>query len=91
MKRTIELPCDVGDILWFIDTNEDGRHDVSFSLVDKITCEIKADFNPEMIFNIIHLVGFLDGVSFDDIGKSVFLTKEEAQEKLKELRRRCFR
>lgn len=56
--RLIELPCAVGDTVWFV-----GQ-------------QLNHYFITEYAFDIF---------MFDDIGNRIFLTKEEAEAKLKEL------
>ena len=56
--RLIELPCAVGDTVWFVGVQHNHY------------------FITEYAFEIF---------MFDDIGNRIFLTKEEAEAKLKEL------
>ena len=61
--RLIELPCAVGDTVWFV-----GQ-------------QLNHYFITEYAFDIF---------MFDDIGNRIFLTKEEAEAKLKELEEHHF-
>lgn len=87
--RLIKLPCKVGDTVW---DNDYGRPCVytitAFSFGE---CEGYIDepvATKEVVFYYANSSGSIIG-SFaeSEIGKTVFLTKSEAEEKLKELRR----
>lgn len=71
--RLIELPCAVGDTVWTIDP------DMTFIDDFKVT---DIDIMKEGIAFCNHYLGYLFYVN--DFGKIVFLTKEEAEAKLKE-------
>lgn len=73
-------PCKVGDAIWFIEKGGT----IGFSLVEKITFASTAAWNNELTFSGVYLVGFLGPIPFKEIGRSVFLTKEEAEQALKE-------
>ena len=71
--RLIELPCKIGDTLWTIDPN------INFIDDFKVT---DIDIVKEGIAICNHYLGYSCDVN--DFGKTVFLTKEEAEEQLKE-------
>lgn len=78
--RVVVLPCKVGDTVWMY--GEDFGTVLPYtidliSLVDKV-CGYSANCN--------HNGELLDGIDFEDgdIGKTVFLTREEAETALKE-------
>ena len=73
--RLIELPCAVGDTVWTIDL------DINFIDDFKVT---DIDIMKEGIAICNHYLGYYFDVN--DFGRTVFLTKEEAEAKLKELR-----
>ena len=73
--RLIELPCAVGDTVWTIDL------DINFIDDFKVT---DIDIMKEGIAICNHYLGYYFDVN--DFGRTVFLTKEEAEDKLKELR-----
>lgn len=86
--RLVKLPCKVGDTVW---DNDDGRPCAytitAFSLGE---CEGYIDepvATKEVVFYYANSSGSIIG-SFaeSEIGKSVFLSKSEAEAKLKELR-----
>lgn len=86
--RLIKLPCKVGDIVWDNDYGRPYAYTITaFSFGE---CEGYIDEpveTKEVVFYYTNSNGSVTG-SFaeSEIGKSVFLSKSEAKEKLKELR-----
>lgn len=86
--RLIKLPCKVGDIVWDNDYGRPCAYTItafSFGECEEYICEpVTAK---EAVFYYANSSGSITG-SFagSEIGKSVFLTKSEAETKLKELR-----
>lgn len=96
--RLIKLPCEVGDTVWVITTplsvsevvavekGKDSEYKIYKCYVDSVLIPAKGEIK---MFRIIcektnNLVsGFITDFSF---GKGIFLTKEEAEERLKELK-----
>ena len=76
----LRLPCKVGDTVYSI-TNDDKIYPV------------KATRKVRIVNGVLHIIcescRYSDLVSYDDIGKTVFLTKAEAEQKLKEMERDC--
>ena len=73
--RLIELPCKVGDTVWEVDT-EQYYYD-EFMITDITITHHGIGFeNPYMGL----------GFNLEDFGKTIFLTKEEAEVKLKEMK-----
>lgn len=72
----LRLPCKVGDIIYSI-TNDGKIYPV------KATREVR------IVNGVLHILcescKYVDLVSYNDIGKTVFLTQEEAEQKLKEM------
>ena len=87
-KKLVELPCKVGDVIWDNDFGSPCAYTITaFSFGE---CEDYIDepaTNKEIIFYYSNSSGSITG-SFaeSEIRKTVFLTKAEAEEKLKELR-----
>lgn len=87
-NRLIKLPCKVGDIVWDNDYGRPCAYTItafSFGECEEYICEpVTAK---EAVFYYANSSGSITG-SFagSEIGKSVFLTKSEAETKLKELR-----
>lgn len=86
MKRTIELPCDINDLVYTLGVRMNGREtlltagEVIPRTVDEIIInsrgiEIHSERTSE---NDSNFYGY--------IGETVFLTKQEAEEKLKEIK-----
>ena len=73
----LRLPCKFGDTVYSIANN------------GKIY-PVKATREVRIVNGVLHIIcescKYSDLVSYDDIGKTIFLTKSEAEAKLKELR-----
>lgn len=86
--RLIKLPCKVGDVVWDNDYGRPCAYTItafSFGECEEYICEPVT--TKEVVFYYTNSSGSITG-SFaeSEIGKSVFLNKSEAEEKLKELR-----
>lgn len=83
--RLIKLPCNVGYVVYF------AHHDRVISS-EVLSAKYHAEAENHGVFIRERLTIDVEGVSaeidFDDIGKTVFLTKSAAEAKLKELRGR---
>lgn len=83
--RLIKLPCKVGDVLYF-------AHHGRVISSEVLSAKYHAEAENHGVFIRERLTIDVEGVSaeidFCDIGKTVFLTKSEAEAKLKELRGR---
>ena len=80
----LRLPCKVGDILYF------AHHDrVIFSEVLSVKYHVEAENHGIFIRErlTIDVEGISAEIDFCDIGKNVFLTRAEAEAKLKEMER----
>lgn len=79
----VKLPCKVGDVVYF------AHHDRVISS-EVLSAKYHAEAENHGVFIRERLTIDVEGVSaeidFGDIGKRVFLTKSEAEAKLKELR-----
>ena len=73
----LRLPCKLGDTIYSI--ANDGK-----------IYPVKATREVRIVNGVLHIIcescRYSDLVSYDDIGKTIFLTKSEAEAKLKELR-----
>lgn len=76
-SRFVELPCKVGDKIYVPTRNFVSEYEISYFHIGKQGMWFNSDV--------------IDGIStrlrngdFDDIGKTVFLTREEAEQALKE-------
>lgn len=86
--RLIKLPCKVGDTVWDNDCGRPCAYTItafSFGECEGYICEPVT--TKEVVFYYANSSGSITG-SFaeSEIGKTVFLTKSEAEAKLKELR-----
>lgn len=72
--RFVELPCKVGDTVYVIENNE-----IIEDFVDQIGIGYYCDGE-----NIYQMDGIKTDWYFSDIGKTVFLTREEAEKALEE-------
>ena len=86
--RLIKLPCKVGDTVWDNDCGRPCAYTItafSFGECEEYICEPVT--TKEVVFYYANSSGSITG-SFaeSEIGKTVFLTKSEAEAKLKELR-----
>jgi hypothetical protein len=73
----VELPCEVGCEVWFADKDNNSVWDgmlISFSLDAS-----------HLWFNCRYKCGLNYWHTIEDFGKTVFLTKEDAEAKLKEI------
>ena len=72
----LRLPCKVGDMVYSI--SNDGK-----------IYPVKATREVRIVNGVLHIIcescRYSDLVSYDDIGKTVFLTQAEAEQKLKEM------
>ena len=72
----LRLPCKVGDTVYSI--ANDGK-----------IYPVKATREVRIVNGVLHIIcescKYVDLVSYDDIGKTIFLTKAEAEQKLKEM------
>lgn len=86
--RLIKLPCKVGDTVWDNDYGRPCAYTItafSFGECEEYICEPVT--TKEVVFYYTNSSGSITG-SFaeSEIGKTVFLTRKEAEAKLKELR-----
>lgn len=86
--RLVKLPCKVGDTVWDNDYGRPCAYAItafSFGECEEYICEPVT--TKEVVFYYANSSGSITG-SFaeSEIGKTVFLTKSEAEAKLKELR-----
>lgn len=82
--RLIKLPCNRGDKIYFIKSAFSMAH---FPIEAKITRICGVDCDNDVMYSSITEYNKIDRrFKSSDIGKTVFLTKSEAEAKLKELR-----
>ena len=78
----VELPCKVGDRVWCID----GYCDGSFSIFERTVMQFTV-FKDRMklMVKIPNYISWTKPYDVEQFGKTVFLTKEDAEKKLKEI------
>lgn len=78
-SRFVELPCKVGDTVYII-ARISGKEEIIQDSVESFTISSFVDNTPIILF------GGIETCDWDssDFGKQVFLTKEEAEQALKE-------
>lgn len=82
--RLIKLPCNRGDKIYFIKSAFSMAH---FPIEARITSICGVDCDNDVMYSSITEYNKIDRrFKSSDIGKTVFLTKSEAEAKLKELR-----
>lgn len=82
--RLIKLPCNRGDKIYFIKSAFSIAH---FPIEAKVTSICGVDCDNDVMYSSITEYNKIDRrFKSSDIGKTVFLTKSEAEAKLKELR-----
>lgn len=82
--RLIKLPCNRGDKIYFIKSAFSIAH---FPIEAKVTSICGVDCDNDVMYSSITEYNKIDRrFKSSDIGKTVFLTQSEAEEKLKELR-----
>ena len=77
----LKLPCKVGDTVWYIDDDDDDYP------LELLVTKIEVEENGYLRYHAREKdncgkIGFIK----DDIGKTVFLTKEEAEQALAEMK-----
>ena len=81
--RLIKLPCNRGDKIYFIKSAFSMAH---FPIEAKITSICGVDCDNDVMYSSITEYNKIDRrFKSSDIGKTVFLTKVEAEQKLKEM------
>ena len=82
--RLVKLPCNRGDKIYFIKSAFSMAH---FPIEAKVTSICGVDCDNDVMYSSITEYNKIDRrFKSSDIGKTVFLTKSEAEAKLKELR-----
>lgn len=83
-SRFIELPCEVGQTLWVVETANWQRTEWKVTEAKVSMLQQKADKSWKIRISIRSSVY---DVTLDEIGKTVFLSKEEAEKALAERRK----
>lgn len=81
--RLVKLPCKVGDVVYYVCNNRVMSSEV-LSVKYHVEAENHGVFIRERL--TVDFEGIPAEIDFSTIGKTVFLTRDEAEAKLKELR-----
>lgn len=86
----VRLPCKVGDTVWDNDFGYPESYEIkafSYGYCDSYV-EPGVGIEDEIIFYYENSIGSITGVfPMSEIGKTIFLTREEAEKKLKEIKK----
>lgn len=88
----VRLPCKVGDMVWDNDFGYPESYEIkafSYGYCDSYV-EPGIGIEDEIIFyyeNYTHSISITGAFPMSEIGKTIFLTREEAEKKLKEMKR----
>ena len=82
-SRFVELPCKVGDTVYII-ARISGKEEIIQDSVESFTISYFVDNTPIILFDGIETCDW----DSSDFGKQVFLTKEQAEQTLKEREQR---
>lgn len=82
----VELPCKVGDKVWILGYNEDSD---KLEIFEDTICEILVRYFSDIKVKKIRVskFGVVGSFYFDELNREWFLTKAEAEAKLKELQK----
>ena len=84
----VKLPCKVGDIVWDNDFGYPESYEIKAFSYGYCDSYVEPDIEDEIIFYYENYPGSITGAfPMSEIGKTVFLTREEAEKKLKEIKK----
>lgn len=81
--RLVKLPCKVGDVVYYVCNNRVMSSEV-LSVIYHVEAENHGVFIRERL--TVDFEGIPAEIDFNTIGKTIFLTRDKAEAKLKELR-----
>lgn len=84
----VRLPCKVGDMVWDNDFGYPESYEIKAFSYGYCDSYVEPDIEDQIIFYYENYSGSITGAfPMDEIGKTVFLTREEAKKKLGEIKR----
>lgn len=84
----VRLPCKVGDMAWDNDFGYPESYEIKAFSYGYCDSYVEPDMEDEIIFYYENYTGSITGAfPMSEIGKTIFLTREEAEKKLKEMKR----
>ena len=82
----VRLPCKVGDIIWDNDFGYPQSYEINAYSYGYCDSYVEPDIEDQIIFYYENYSGSITGAfPMSEIGKTVFLTREEAEKKLEEM------
>ena len=80
----VRLPCKVGDMVWDNDFGYPESYEIKAFSYGYCDSYVEPDIEDQIIFYYENYIGSITGAfPMSEIGKTVFLTREEAEKKLK--------
>ncbi len=84
----VRLPCKVGDIVWDNDFGYPESYEIKAFSYGYCDSYVEPDIEDQIIFYYENYSGSITGAfPMSEIGKTVFLTREEAEKKLEEMKK----
>ena len=84
----VRLPCKVGDMVWDNDFGYPESYEIKAFSYGSCDSYVEPDIEDEIIFYYENYTGSITGAfPMSEIGKTVFLTREEAVKKLEEMKK----
>lgn len=83
----VRLPCKVGDMVWDNDFGYPESYEIKAFSYGYCDSYVEPDIEDEIIFYYENYTGSITGAfPMSEIGKTIFLTREEAVKKLEEMK-----
>lgn len=83
----VRLPCKVGDTVWDNDFGYPESYEIKAFSYGYCDSYVEPDIEDEIIFYYENYTGSITGAfPMSELGKTVFLTREEAEKKLEEMK-----
>ena len=84
----VRLPCKVGDMVWDNDFGYPESYEIKAFSYGYCDSYVEPDIEDQIIFYYENYSGSITGAfPTSEIGKTIFLTREEAEKKLKEIKK----
>ena len=84
----VRLPCKVGDMVWDNDFGYPESYEIKAFSYGHCDSYVEPDIEDQIIFYYENYSGSITGAfPMSEIGKTVFLTREEAEKKLEEMKK----
>lgn len=83
----VRLPCKVGDMVWDNDFGYPESYEIKAFSYGYCDSYVEPDIEDQIIFYYENYIGSITGAfPMSEIGKTIFLTREEAKKKLEEMK-----